>query len=294
MTGEEEKEDKMEQSQIQSQAAAETPKPVEKEKDDATELLKAMAVAAVIALVIRSFLFEPFNIPSSSMYPNLLIGDYLFVKKWSYGYSQYSFPLGIIPMKGRIMGSAPHRGDIIVFRQPKQEGVDYIKRLIALPGDTIQMKEGRLYLNGKIVPREFKGSESQEDENGTRVFTKYLETLPSSIEGGEDIKHYIYEISDREELDDTPLYTVPAGQYFMMGDNRDRSQDSRVMEALGYVPADNLIGPASFLFFSIDTFTGDCARDGFLASVRSTGCRIAELAKNIRYKRLFRRVHSLD
>lgn len=279
------------------QAQAEAPAPKQeplKEKDDATELLKAMAVAAVIALAIRSFLFEPFNIPSSSMFPNLLVGDYLFVKKWSYGYSRYSFPLDLIPFQGRIMASDAKRGDVIVFRQPKKVGIDYIKRLIGMPGDKIQVKEGRLYINGDIVQRDLVGNETYPDEEGPRIFTKYIETLPPVKEGGEPIKHYIYELSDNDSLDNTPEFTVPPGHYFMMGDNRDRSLDSRVPHELGYVPADNLIGPASFIFFSTEGIGEKCEYDGTLAAIKSTFCRIYEYPKAVRYSRLFRRVHAFD
>lgn len=282
---------------MEQQVQAETPAQVEqplKEKDDATELLKAMAVAAVIALAIRSFLFEPFNIPSSSMFPNLLVGDYLFVKKWSYGYSRYSFPLDLIPFNGRVVSSEPARGDIIVFRQPKKTGIDYIKRLIGLPGDRIQVKEGRLYINGDIVQRELVGTETYPDEEGPRIFTKYIETLPAPKSGGEAVKHYIYELSDNDSLDNTPEFIVPAGHFFMMGDNRDRSLDSRVPHELGYVPFDNLIGPASFIFFSTEGIGEKCEYDGTFAAMKATFCRIVEYPKAVRFSRLLRRVHTFD
>lgn len=268
----------------QSEAA----KADKRERDDFTELVKAMLFAAVIALFIRSFLFEPFNIPSGSMYPTLLVGDYLFVEKYAYGYDTYSFPLEILPIDGRVMASDVTRGDVVVFRQPKEIGIDYIKRIIGLPGDTIQVKDGRLYINGTIVPRDLIGTEMYDDEGNTIAYHKYLETLPNGV------KHYIYEVSDHEALDNTPVYTVPKGYYFAMGDNRDRSLDSRVQDQLGYVPAQNLIGRASLIFFSTKGVGDACVKDGTLAAVRAVGCDIYEGLKAIRYGRIFKRVSSLN
>lgn len=268
---------------VPADAAAQKPK----EKDDAVELLKAMAFAAAIALIIRSFLFEPFNIPSGSMFPSLLVGDYLFVKKWTYGYSQYSFPLDAIPVNGRIMAGTPQRGDVAVFRQPKREGVDYIKRIIGLPGDKIQVTEGRLYINGTMVPRQNEGTETYETEGRPFQFTRYIETLPNGV------KHYIYEITDHESFDNTPEFTVPEGHYFAMGDNRDQSLDSRVEQELGPVPAKNLIGPASFIFFSTEGIGDKCVYTGVFAAIQSTGCKAVEYVKAIRYGRIFKSVNSL-
>lgn len=268
---------------VPADAAVQKPK----EKDDAVELLKAMAFAAAIALIIRSFLFEPFNIPSGSMFPSLLVGDYLFVKKWTYGYSQYSFPLDAIPVNGRIMAGTPQRGDVAVFRQPKREGVDYIKRIIGLPGDKIQVTEGRLYINGTMVPRQNEGTETYETEGRPFQFTRYIETLPNGV------KHYIYEITDHESLDNTPEFTVPEGHYFAMGDNRDQSLDSRVEQELGPVPAKNLIGPASFIFFSTEGIGDKCVYTGVFAAIQSTGCKAVEYVKAIRYGRIFKSVNSL-
>jgi signal peptidase I len=252
-----------------------------REQDDFTELVKAMFFAAIIALLIRSFLFEPFNIPSGSMFPTLLVGDYLFVEKYSYGYSKYSFPLDVVSFDGRIMGRPVTRGDVVVFRQPKRPDIDYIKRIIGLPGDTIQVKEGRLYINGKIVPREPVGIEVYDDEGGKTPYHKYVETLPGGV------KHFIYEVSDNEALDNTDVYKVPQGYYFAMGDNRDRSLDSRVQADVGYVPAENLIGRAALIFFSTEGVGDKCEREGFLAAVRRVGCDIYEGGKAVRYGRLF-------
>jgi signal peptidase I len=210
------------------------------------ELIKVLVQALVIALIVRSVLFQPFNIPSGSMIPTLLVGDYLFVSKYSYGYSRYSLPLGLDLFPGRIFASPPKRGDVIVFKLPRDTSDDYIKRLIGLPGDKIQMKEGRLYINGELVPREPIASFRQ---SGREVPT-YRETLPGGV------THTIIEVSaDRGSYDTTDVYEVPPNNYFMMGDNRDDSSDSRVSPAdggVGYVPFENLVGRAEVIFFSIN------------------------------------------
>lgn len=204
-------------------------------------------IAVLLALVIRTFLFEPFNIPSGSMIPNLLVGDYLFVTKYSYGYSRYSFPLGLGGFDGRINDKKPERGDVIVFRLPSDTSVDYIKRLVALPGDTVQMIDGRLHINGKMLEREAVGMAEYDNGMGGRArVMEYIETLPNGV------KHTIYEEGDDGPLDNTDKFTVPDGHYFMMGDNRDNSRDSRVLDLVGYVPSDNLVGRADFIFFSTD------------------------------------------
>ena len=258
-----------------------------KEKDDAIELLKAMGFAAIIALVIRSFLFEPFNIPSGSMFPTLLVGDYLFVEKYSYGYSKYSFPGDFLPITGRFMFSQPKRGDVAVFRQPKHPEIDYIKRIIGLPGDKIQMKEGRLYINGKIVPRDFQGSENYRDEDIYNLYSKYVETLPNGV------KHYIYEITDDGQLDNTDVYEVPDGMYFAMGDNRDASLDSRVQDQVGFVPAENLIGRAAFIFYSTEGLGDNCKESGGLAALKNVACMFWTYPQAVRYNRIFKSVNSL-
>jgi signal peptidase I len=220
-------------------------------KEELGEFFKTALVAVILALIIRTFLFEPFNIPSGSMKPTLLVGDYLFVSKPAYGYSRYSFPFGLAPLQGRVMTAPPKRGDVVVFKLPTNTSVDYIKRLIGLPGDTIQVREGRLYINGQNVPRQAVGMKTVESDDGRDVLTtEYIETLPGGA------VHSIYEESDNGPLDDTPLYTVPAGHYFMMGDNRDNSQDSRVAQVVGYVPFENFVGRADFIFFSTDGSAG--------------------------------------
>lgn len=257
----------------------------EKEGEEFVELLKAMLAAAVIALLIRSFLFEPFNIPSGSMFPTLKVGDYLFVEKYSYGYSKYSFPLDLGGFDGRVWESPVERGDIAVFRQPKKVHIDYIKRIIGLPGDRIQVRGGLLHINGEPVTRELVGTEEMKDAENFMLYNKYIETLPNGV------KHFVYEISDVERLDDTEEFIVPEEHYFAMGDNRDSSMDSRVEDQVGYVPAENMIGRASFIFFSTEGTGTTCDRDGSFAAVKSLGCKLIEWPQVIRYSRFFRRVN---
>jgi len=210
------------------------------------ELVKTVLIALLIAFGIRTIAFEPFNIPSGSMIPTLLIGDYLFVSKYSYGYSTYSLPYGVRLFSGRVFGREPERGDVAVFKLPRDNRTDYIKRIIGLPGDRIQVRSGTLYVNGEVVKRE--RIEDFIDRDGpVAVRTpQFVETLPNGR------RHRILEVSDNGPLDDTPVYTVPAGHYFAMGDNRDNSLDSRVQGAVGFIPAENLVGRAEFLFFSTD------------------------------------------
>jgi signal peptidase I len=218
-------------------------------REELSEFFRTAVIAVVLALMIRSLLYEPFNIPSGSMKPTLEIGDYLFVNKPAYGYSKYSFPFGIAPIAGRIWSGEPQRGDVVVFKLPSNTGIDYIKRVIGLPGDKIQVRGGRLYINGVIVPREPLGIVKQKNDLEDPVtMVEYLETLPGGV------IHHIYEESDDEVLDDTEVFEVPEDHYFMMGDNRDNSQDSRVMSMVGYVPFENFIGKADFIFFSTNGY----------------------------------------
>lgn len=215
-----------------------------KKTESAGETVKTIVYAVLIAVVIRSFLFEPFRIPSGSMYPTLEVGDYLFVSKYTYGYSRHSFPASLIPFKGRIWESLPERGDIVVFKYPGDNSTDFIKRVVGLPGDTIQLRRGRLFINDKQVERREAGT-YKIDEFVVRPeqYTEYEETLPGGV------KHRILEVSDYEpQVDNTTKVTVPEGHVFVMGDNRDRSDDSRV--SVGFVPVENLVGKARFLFFS--------------------------------------------
>jgi signal peptidase I len=258
-----------------------------KKDDDIYELLKAVVTAAFIALVIRSFLFEPFNIPSGSLLPTLQIGDYLFVEKYAYGYGKYSFPFGLIDFDGRVMGAMPKRGDIAVFRQPKKTGVDYIKRIVGLPGDAIQVKDGILHINGQPVTRDFRNIENVNDDGRSAMYKRYVEKLPNGV------KHYIYEISDDAKYDNTPVYIVPPEHYFAMGDNRDSSLDSRAQNDVGFIPAQNLIGRAWFIFFSTEGVGNTCDRDGSLAFARSLGCKLMKWPKVIRYSRFLKKVHKI-
>lgn len=215
------------------------------------ENLKTLFYAGLIALTVRSFLFEPFNIPSGSMIPTLLVGDYVFVSKFSYGYSRFSLPFAPDLFSGRIFGRLPHRGDVAVFRLPTDTSIDYIKRIIGLPGDHIQMKQGLLYLNGAVVLRSPDGDFLATGDGPPTEYLRYRETLPSSVQG-KPIRHFILKASDDGPLDNTQEYVVPPDCVFAMGDNRDNSLDSRVLDHVGYIPVENLIGHAEFIFFSID------------------------------------------
>ncbi len=211
------------------------------------DTVKTVAYAVLIALAIRTVAYEPFNIPSGSMKPTLLVGDYLFVSKFSYGYSRHSLPLSLPLIPGRILMSEPERGDIAVFKLPSDNKTDYIKRIIGLPGDRIQVSKGRLHVNGKQVVRRRVADFIEIDEYGRIHRTaQFDETLPNGR------THRILEHTDQGQLDNTPVYVVPEGHYFAMGDNRDNSLDSRVLGGVGFVPAENLVGRAEILFFSID------------------------------------------
>lgn len=221
------------------------------------EIIKTIVYALLIALAFRVLLFQPFSIPSSSMKSTLLIGDYLFVSKYSYGYSKHSVPFSLIPFEGRIFANEPERGDVIVFKNTRDGNRDYIKRLIGLPGDVIQLNEGKLSINGEQMdvelvepfgePRAFSQKCVSEDvEDNTRICLKdqFLETLPNGVS-------YNILNADRNlsTNDNTREFVVPAGHYFFLGDNRDNSGDSRVGN-VGMVPFENLIGRAEIIFLS--------------------------------------------
>lgn len=239
------------------------------------EGFKSIAGAIAIALVFRSFVFEPFNIPSGSMLPNLLVGDYLLVAKWPYGYSRYSLPMGLPLWEGRVAATGePARGDVVVFKNPTDNRTDFIKRLIGLPGDQIQVQGGQLFINGTAVPKTrlpdvIVPITRADAEEGCRArfdltvrvpladggfgcrYRQYREVLP----GG---RAYVVldQASDAPLADNTGVFLVPEGHYFMMGDNRDDSADSRFPAVpsggVGFVPAENLVGRATVMFFSID------------------------------------------
>lgn len=219
------------------------------EEDSWGDTLKTILYAILIAVLIRTFAFEPFKIPSGSMYPSLLVGDYLFVSKYSYGYSKHSLPYGVPLIKGRVMEKTPTRGDVVVFKLPRDNKTDYIKRVIGLPGDKVQVVKGVLHINDKSVIREKIEEFVMRDEDGNAVrFYQYIETLPNGV------KHKIIEVSDNNDYDNTKEFIVPENHYFMMGDNRDMSDDSRV--SVGFVHKDNLVGRAEVLFFSTDGSSG--------------------------------------
>ncbi len=215
----------------------------EKKKSGFRETIETIIYASLIAVLVRTFAYEPFNIPSGSMIPTLLVGDYLFVSKFSYGYSRHSFPFSFPPFSGRVLRGEPERGDIAVFKLPRDNETDYIKRIVGLPGDKIQVISGVLHINGEPVRRR-RIEDYARTDNGRviRRAQQYVETLP----GG---RHHllIEEAGDSGRLDNTRIFTVPEKHYFAMGDNRDNSSDSR---AIGFIPAENLVGRAEILFFS--------------------------------------------
>lgn len=212
-------------------------------------MIRTIIYAMLLALTFRSFLFEPFHIPSGSMKDTLLVGDFIFVSKYSYGYSRYSFPLGLPLFDGRVMRSAPERGDIVVFRPTNQPRTDYIKRIVGLPGDQIQMRQGVLFINGTEAEQELISRFADHSDKGLPVtYSRYQETLPGGV------KHHVLDMTPLGPLDNTNVYTVPPGHYFMMGDNRDDSTDSRVPLEFGgisYIPEENIVGRAEIIVFSL-------------------------------------------
>ena len=241
-----------------SDSAKKTAAPAKaKSGDSLVDIVKTIVTVVVIVLGIRTFAFEPFNIPSGSMIPTLLIGDYVFVSKFSYGYSGYSFPFFHPQFAGRVFGSLPKRGDVAVFKLPRDPSIDYIKRIVGLPGDKLQVIDGVLNINDKPV-----------------ALARAEETLPNGVQ------HPLLQPVNNGPLDNTIVYEVPPDHVFGMGDNRDNSLDSRVPprdNGVGYIPIENLVGRAEFRFFSFDGNT--------------PWWHVWEWPFAIRYSRLFTGVH---
>ena len=229
------------------------PKPKIKKGESVNETIKTVVYAILIAVVVRTFTYQPYNIPSGSMIPTLLVGDYLFASKFAYGYSEFSFPVDLPLFHGRILASQPNRGDVVIFKLPRDGVTDYIKRVIGLPGDKLKVVHGQLYLNGEAVKRE--KMDDFVDDVGAH-HTRYMETLPNGV------RHQILQDGDDNPLDNCPgaadcmkadgaEYVIPPDHYFCMGDNRTNSADSRQLNAVGYVPFVNLEAKATFIFFSL-------------------------------------------
>lgn len=242
----------------------------QKKEESLGETLKTVFWAIIIAITIRTFLFEPYKIPSGSMYPTLQVGDFLFISKYTYGYSRHSFPFSFPTFKGRIWKDLPERGDVVVFKYPGDNKTDYIKRIVGMPGDKIQVIDGRLHINGKATKREYVGKYLIDEYVILPIeFTEYKETMP------EGKSYNILELNDNMRVvDNTVEFTIPQGHYFMMGDNRDNSNDSR--KDVGFVPLENIEGKARFLFYSHDS--------------SSVWYNPISWLKAIRWKRLFSKI----
>ena len=236
--------------------------------------LKALFWALIIAGFIRSFIVEPFKIPSGSMKPNLLVGDFLFVSKWDYGYSRYSFPFGLPLFDGKLLEKSPKRGDIIVFKLPTKESINYVKRLVAMPGETIKISQGMIYVKKK----------------GANVFRMYSQKLMEPFfddqynadimrlqENNTNRNYEVLNLSSNSILDNTNEFLVPDDHYFFMGDNRDNSSDSRdTRNTVGFVPKENIIGKVRFIFLSIDT--------------QFKLIKIYSIFNHLRYERFFKKI----
>jgi len=236
------------------------------------ENFKTLFYALVIALIIRSFFFQPFYIPSSSMEPNLQVGDRIFVSKYSYGYSRHSLPFSPKIFNKRLFGESPEQGDVVVFKTPADNRTDYIKRLIGLPGDVIQIINGDLYINNLIISKKENTEELYEVNCGNRIINvnSYVETLPNG-------KRYIAVYDAANSMQNTDKFIVPSDHYFFMGDNRDCSKDSRFLSSVGYVSSNNLVGKARIIFFSNDINQGSFFK-------------VWRWNKSLRFERFFRKI----
>ena len=238
-------------------------------KNNVFSNLKSIIIAIFIALLIRSFIFEPFNIPSGSMKPNLLVGDFIFVSKYSYGFSKHSLPFSIPLIPGKIFSNTPERGDVVVFKTPENNRTDYIKRVIGLPGDKIEIKNGIIFINGSEILRkklnDFIDTDNKTNNKRIRMYNEYFFNKEINI----------LDITDNGIADNTQLFNVPENHFFVMGDNRDNSQDSRFISTVGFIPYENLVGKAQFIFFSLEN-----AR--FL--------QIWKWPNSIRYERIFQKI----
>jgi len=208
--------------------------------------IKSVFLAVFIAILIRSFIFEPFNIPSGSMKPNLLVGDFIFVTKWSYGYSKHSLPFSLPIIPKKIFNKFPERGDVVVFKTPSDNRTDYIKRVIGLPGDKIKIINGMILINDSIILRKKIEDFIDKDKYGNKIRIRQYNELFSNLEIN------ILDLRDNGLVDNTIEYLVPSDHFFVMGDNRDNSQDSRFLINVGYIPMENLIGKAQYIFFSLE------------------------------------------
>ena len=208
--------------------------------------IKSILLAILIALIIRSFVAEPFNIPSGSMKPNLLVGDFIFVSKWSYGFSRHSLPFSLPIIPNKIFSKKPNRGDVVVFKTPEDNRTDYIKRVIGIPGDKIKLVNGSIIINNIEILKEKKEDFIDNDNNvSNKRVRKYKEYF-------ENYEVEVLDLTDKGIVDNTQLFVVPEGHFFVMGDNRDNSQDSRFINIVGFIPFENLIGKAQFIFFSLE------------------------------------------
>ena len=230
---------------------------------------KSILFAVLIALLIRSFLFEPFNIPSGSMKPNLLVGDFIFVTKWNYGYSKHSLPFSLPIIPNKIFETKPERGDVVVFKTPQNNRTDYIKRVIGLPGDNIEIKNGIIIINGEEIIRKKTQDFIDKDENTIHSRARKYKEFFFNIE------FEVLDLIDNGPADNTRNFNVPEGHFFVMGDNRDNSQDSRYINSVGFIPFSNLVGKAQYIFFSLEN---------------SRFLEVWKWPNSIRYDRIFKKI----